>query len=64
MQCATSAHCTCFLLKCFCEELNDDVIEIPAPYVSVAHCGEHLHILLDEVHDGHAVALGEIYNVI
>jgi hypothetical protein len=32
-------HFTCFLLEGFREELDNDVIEVSAPYVPVAHCG-------------------------
>jgi hypothetical protein len=50
---------TCFLLEGLCEEFNDDVIKVSAPNAPVAHCGEHPHVLLDEIDYRHTVALGE-----
>ena len=48
---------TCFLLERFCQELHDDVIEVATTDASVTHSSEHPHVLLDEVHYCHAVAL-------
>ena len=53
--------CTCLLLEGLGEELYDDVVEVSASEAPVAHCGEHSHVLLDEVYYRHAVALERVW---